>query len=274
MISRCPIRLTTLKVLILLVLLGVRQAPAQTAGGVLKSITVSFRFDPGPTYGGVRWVPPPFTSGIQVGQVTVDAKVQGVDSQGKPVAITPEWTPANAELVSVSPIRGDEYRIAVKHAGECKLRVSAGQVSRDLFIKAKPLGDGKALQVQVSSVGVEMPAATASVQDEPKTEAIPQPADSSSAFGSEKEKQSYALGINTASQLRNRSIDVDTELFMRGFKDTIVGGKMLLTEQDVRAVIINLRMEEKKKQLALKQEKQAAGKLREIKTPHRNTATP
>ena len=259
MSCRSPIRLAALTTVVLMPLLAAGQTLPQTKSTDLKSITVSFKFDPGPTYGGVRWISPPFTTGMQVGEVTVDAKAQGLDSNGKLVTITTEWTPSDPEMVSVTPVRDDEFRITVKHAGEGKLRVSAQQTSRELLITAKPLGNGKAMQVQFSVVNPESKS-SATVQEGPKAEAVVPEVDGPSPFNSAKEKQSYALGIHTASQLRSRAIDVDVDLFMQAFKDTIASGKLLLTDQDVRAVIINLRLEQKRKHLALKQEKRVAGR--------------
>jgi Domain amino terminal to FKBP-type peptidyl-prolyl isomerase len=273
MSCRSPIRLVAHTVVMLLPLLAAGQTLPQIKSTDLKSITISFKFDPGATYGGVRWVSPPFTTGMQVGQVTVDAKAQGLDSNGKLVAIKTEWTPSDPEMVSVTPVRDDEFRITVKHAGEGKLRVSAQQTSRELLITAKPLGNGKAMQVQFSVVSPE-PRSSATVQGETKTETLAPEADGLSPFNSAQEKQSYALGINTASQLRSRAIDVDVDLFMQAFKDTIAGGKLLLTDQEVRAVIINLRLEQKKKHLALKQEKRTAGQLNEIKISFKQLPQP
>ncbi len=273
MSCRCSIRLAVGTVVMLMSSLAASQTLPQTKSTGLKSITISFKFDPGPTYGGLRWVSPPFTTGMQVGQVIVDAKAQGLDSNGKLVAITPQWTPSDPEMVSVTAVRDDEFRITVKHAGEGKVRVSAQQTSIELLITAKPLGNGKAMQVQFSLVSPES-RSSATVQEGPKAEAVAPAADDRSPFNSAKEKQSYALGINTAKQLRSRAIDVDVDLFTQAFKDSIAGGNLLLTDQDVRAVIINLRLEQKKKHLALKQQKRTAGKPNEIKISFKQDPQP
>jgi hypothetical protein len=261
MIRRHPIRLGALTVAMLLVF-GGSQARPQTAGADLKSITVSFKFDPGPTYGGVRWVDPPFTSGMQVGQLTIDVKVQGTDRNGKPASVMPNWTPEDPQMVSVAPIRGDEYRITVRRPGDSKLILSTQNVSKALMVKAKAFGDGKALQAQVSAISADTgPTSIAKPQAE-----ITEPAsDQASPFQSSLEKQSYALGVNTATQLHMRSISIDTDVFMQGLKDSLGGGKTQLTEQDVRATLVNLRLEQKKKMLARKREKRVNTKSSGIK---------
>src|SRR5919108_3742072 len=44
------------------------QQSAASNNNAVKSIGISFKFDPGPTYGGPRWVSPPtYTTGMQTG---------------------------------------------------------------------------------------------------------------------------------------------------------------------------------------------------------------
>lgn len=78
-------------------------------------------------------------------------------------------------------------------------------------------------------------ASAAAVQDTP-------------ALKTQKEKISYALGMDLGSQLRRSSIDVDPVLFGQGLKDALSGGKTLLTEEQVRAVISGLQAEQKGKE--------------------------
>jgi FKBP-type peptidyl-prolyl cis-trans isomerase len=76
------------------------------------------------------------------------------------------------------------------------------------------------------------------------------------ALKSEQEQFSYALGMNQANSLRKHSIKVDADLFSRGLKDTLAGGKTLLTEEQARAIVAALQSELKERQLA--QQRQAA----------------
>ena len=75
-------------------------------------------------------------------------------------------------------------------------------------------------------------------------------AQDSTALKSAKEKYSYALGMDLGKQLRTRSIEIDSDLFSRGLKDALSGGKTLLTEEEVRASIAELQAEAKRKQMA------------------------
>jgi FKBP-type peptidyl-prolyl cis-trans isomerase len=62
-------------------------------------------------------------------------------------------------------------------------------------------------------------------------------ATSTPAFNNEKEKLSYALGVNAASQLRQRSVEVDPELYFQGFKAQLSGGKALLSAAEASAAV-------------------------------------
>jgi hypothetical protein len=57
------------------------------------------------------------------------------------------------------------------------------------------------------------------------------------ALKSQKEKLSYALGMDLGHQLRKLSIDVDPVVFGQGLKDALSGSKTLLTEEGVRAAV-------------------------------------
>lgn len=69
------------------------------------------------------------------------------------------------------------------------------------------------------------------------------------ALKSPKEKYSYALGMDLGNQLRMRSLEVDSDIFSKGLKDALSGGKTLLTDAEVRASIAELQAEMKRRQL-------------------------
>jgi FKBP-type peptidyl-prolyl cis-trans isomerase FklB len=92
---------------------------------------------------------------------------------------------------------------------------------------------------------------------QPKAEASPSPAPATnSAFKTEKEKVSYAIGMNIGANFKQRGIEVEPTLFMQGIKDAASGGKTLLTEQEEREVLtqyqttLRAKMEEKAKEAA------------------------
>jgi FKBP-type peptidyl-prolyl cis-trans isomerase FklB len=75
------------------------------------------------------------------------------------------------------------------------------------------------------------------------------------ALKNEHEQRSYALGVNHAQSLRKHAIEVDAEVFSRGLKDGLGGGKTLLTQQQVRAIVVALQGTLREKQVARAGEK-------------------
>jgi hypothetical protein len=65
----------------------------------------------------------------------------------------------------------------------------------------------------------------------------------------QKEKVSYALGVNVAKQLRTSAIDIDPEVFDRGLKDALFT-KSMLTEQEVNAIVAGVQKEAKARRFA------------------------
>ena len=70
----------------------------------------------------------------------------------------------------------------------------------------------------------------------------------------QKEKNSYALGMNIGSGLRKQPIDIDPAILVRGLRDAFSNGKMLLTEDEERAVLTQLQSDVRKKQQELAQQ--------------------
>ena len=68
----------------------------------------------------------------------------------------------------------------------------------------------------------------------------------------QKDKVSYAVGMNigmgVAAKLKQQALDVDQAVLLRGMKDALVGGRMLLTEEEERNVLTQLSLEARKKQ--------------------------
>jgi FKBP-type peptidyl-prolyl cis-trans isomerase FklB len=54
----------------------------------------------------------------------------------------------------------------------------------------------------------------------------------------QKDKLSYAVGVDMGNSLKRNAVDVDSDIVARGIKDTLTEGKPLMTEQEVRAAIV------------------------------------
>ena len=77
------------------------------------------------------------------------------------------------------------------------------------------------------------------------------PAQKVRAFSSEKEKESYALGMNMGIQLRQSSMVVEADPFVKGLRDAISGGETQLTVQESRDAIAEMQSDLKKRSQAL-----------------------
>src|SRR6266436_4957460 len=68
----------------------------------------------------------------------------------------------------------------------------------------------------------------------------------------QKDKTSYAVGMNigkgVAAKLKQQPLEVDQAILLRGMKDALAGGKMLLTEEEERTILTQLSLEARKKQ--------------------------
>ena len=128
---------------------AVAAVPAPAAAA---RIAVSFKMDPRlatGNYGGERWVSPPTYTRVGEGKTcTVEARAQGLDANGRSVPVSPTWTSADPDMVTVTPSEGGDVKILVQRAGESNVSVTAGAVSTELTIKAAY--PNNVLQVDIS----------------------------------------------------------------------------------------------------------------------------
>jgi FKBP-type peptidyl-prolyl cis-trans isomerase FklB len=68
------------------------------------------------------------------------------------------------------------------------------------------------------------------------------------ALKTQKDKVSYAIGLNIGKSLRKDSVEVDPNIFFRGLKDALAGAKTLLTEEEMKSVMTTLQSELRKQQ--------------------------
>jgi FKBP-type peptidyl-prolyl cis-trans isomerase FklB len=76
------------------------------------------------------------------------------------------------------------------------------------------------------------------------------------ALTTSKDKFSYALGMNLGTSLHRQSVPVDPNILLRGLKDSLAGGKTLLTEDQAKSALTEVQNEMRKKQ---QEQMQAAG---------------
>ena len=94
------------------------------------------------------------------------------------------------------------------------------------------------------------------------------PTQPSSAAGSQnasplttqKDKVSYAIGMNIGTNLHKQSVDVDPKVLQQGLEDAFAGGKTLLSEDEARATLAQFQNEMRQKQQEKMQQAGAANK--------------
>jgi FKBP-type peptidyl-prolyl cis-trans isomerase FklB len=107
----------------------------------------------------------------------------------------------------------------------------------------------------------QTPPATAQPAPAPKTQKAPAAktgtagtAKSSTmlVLKTQKEKASYAVGMNIGKGMRKDALDVDSAILLRGIKDGLAGSKPLLSDQEAQVALTALQDEMTKKQQAMK----------------------
>lgn len=76
----------------------------------------------------------------------------------------------------------------------------------------------------------------------------------------DKEKQSYAMGMNFGTGLHRQGITLDPALVARGMRDAMSGGKTALTEDEARAALTQLRTDVNQRMQAKAQEEGAVNR--------------
>jgi hypothetical protein len=114
-------------------------------------MSVFFKLDPRLTaaYGGDRWVSPPtYTRVGDAKGAVIEARAQAQSADPKVKADSPQWTTSDAAMVDVTPIKGGAVTITVKRAGTSSIRITSGEITKELAVKAETRDN--ALKVEIS----------------------------------------------------------------------------------------------------------------------------
>src|SRR5712664_3332844 len=85
------------------------------------------------------------------------------------------------------------------------------------------------------------PAAKTGLATKPRTPSV-------LTLRTQKDKVSYALGMNLGTNLHKETVEVDPAIVLRGLKDALAAGKMLMTDDEARAALMQLQAEVRNKQ--------------------------
>jgi FKBP-type peptidyl-prolyl cis-trans isomerase FklB len=64
----------------------------------------------------------------------------------------------------------------------------------------------------------------------------------------DKDKQSYAIGLNVGKSLHRDQVDVDPNILLRGIRDALADSKPLMTDDEIKATMTALQADVRKKQ--------------------------
>ena len=98
-----------------------------------------------------------------------------------------------------------------------------------------PAGRGRGERMRQTSIVVAIAALLAT--------AVNGVAADATALKSEREKTSYALGVEVGNNLKRQGVDLDASLLAQGLRDALAGGTLLLGEAEVREAVMAFQKE-------------------------------
>jgi len=106
---------------------------------------------------------------------------------------------------------------------------------------------------QSSAPSTQQPSAAKPATTAPKTQKAPAATtdakkSSPLTLESQKDKASYAIGMNIGKSMKKDDVDVDPEILARGMKDAIDGKQPLLTDEEIQTVLTTLQNDVRKRQ--------------------------
>lgn len=82
------------------------------------------------------------------------------------------------------------------------------------------------------------------------------------AFKTQKEKVSYAIGMEMGKGVKSQGIDVDPSILAQGLRDAMSGAKPQMTEDELKQVITGLQQEMRQKQMQMQEAAAAENKTK------------
>ena len=119
------------------------------------------------------------------------------------------------------------------------------------------LGHARAQQTSPASTAQTPPASSSQTPGtttpkppaaKPGTTTARKPTSTVLTLKTQKDKASYAIGLNIGKSMHKDSVDVDTAILLRGLRDGLAGAKPLLTDDEARAAMVALQADLRKKQ--------------------------
>jgi FKBP-type peptidyl-prolyl cis-trans isomerase FklB len=130
----------------------------------------------------------------------------------------------------------------------CALFAASQTNAQDQPASSAPKASSQSSASGGSSAGAAKSGQSTGAKAGQGTTAAKKPATAAAPLTTQKQKASYAIGANLGRGLRRDGVDVDPAIIARGIRDAFAGGKLQLTDDEMKAVLTTLTAEMKKKQ--------------------------
>jgi FKBP-type peptidyl-prolyl cis-trans isomerase FklB len=130
----------------------------------------------------------------------------------------------------------------------CALFAASQGNAQDTPAPSTPKASSPSSSSSGSSTGAAKSGQTTGTKTGQGTTAAKKPATAAAPLTTQKQKASYAIGANIGRGMRRDGVDVDPAILARGLRDALAGGKMQLTDEEMKTVLTTLTTEMKKKQ--------------------------
>ncbi|WP_168206039.1 FKBP-type peptidyl-prolyl cis-trans isomerase N-terminal domain-containing protein [Geobacter sp. FeAm09] len=67
------------------------------------------------------------------------------------------------------------------------------------------------------------------------------------------DKIQYAIGVEVARNFKNQGLDLDLEMVAKGMRDGLSGGELLVSEKELRSILISVQSDIRRRQSLVKQ---------------------
>jgi FKBP-type peptidyl-prolyl cis-trans isomerase FklB len=144
----------------------------------------------------------------------------------------------------------NRFVLNVTFCGLCAFFVASQTIAQDAPAKPAPKASAQS-STQGSTAGAktaQTPGAGAKTGQGATAAKKPGTAGAPLVLKTQKEKASYAIGVNIGKGLHRDGVDIDSALIQRGIRDALMNNKLLLTEDEMKAALTSLQTDLRKKQ--------------------------
>src|ERR1700758_113349 len=128
---------------------------------------------------------------------------------------------------------------------------------RNTFLSTCVLAAGIGL---LGSAMAQQPGAKSSAPSAQPQQSPAAASPNNAALPTDKDKLSYAIGMNVGKGLHHDNIDIDPNVLLHGLKDAMAGGQTLMSDEQAQAVIVQLQNQLRQKMEAQRTEAGQASK--------------